>query len=49
MNNLVHFGFWTCAVVYTAIGVVGIFLLSAQPNLASATDGYGLIRVHAQK
>jgi|HubBroStandDraft_2_1064218.scaffolds.fasta_scaffold1216363_1 hypothetical protein len=49
MNNLVPFGFWTCAALYTAIGVVGIFLFSTQPNLANATDGYGLIHVQAQK
>ncbi len=29
MSKLAYFGFWTCAVVYAAIGVVGVFLLSA--------------------
>ena len=49
MNNLASFGFWTCAAVYAAIGVIGIFFLSTQPNIANATDGYGTIRLRAQK
>ncbi len=49
MNNLASFGFWTCAAVYAAIGVIGVFLLSTQPNIANATDGYGTIRLAVQK
>ncbi|MFY9692125.1 MAG: hypothetical protein WBF24_21910 [Xanthobacteraceae bacterium] len=49
MNNLASFGFWTCAAVYAAIGVIGIFFLSSQPNIANATDGYGTISLVAHK
>ena len=49
MNNLASYGFWTCAAVYAAIGVIGVFFLSTQPNIANATDGYGTIRLVASK
>lgn len=49
MNNLASFGFWTCAAVYAAIGVIGVFFLSSQPNIANATDGYGTIHLAARK
>jgi len=49
MSKVACFGFWTCATLYTAIGVIGILFLSTQPNLASPTDGYGTIRLVAQK
>lgn len=49
MKNLASFGFWTCAAVYAAIGVIGVFFLSTQPNIANATDGYGTIRLVAHK
>ena len=43
------YGFWTCAAVYAAIGVIGVFFLSTQPNIANATDGYGTIHVPVRK
>lgn len=49
VNSLTRFGFWTCAAVYTAIGVIGVFFLSTQPNIASPTEGYGTISLLAQK
>jgi hypothetical protein len=49
MSKLASVGFWTCATLYAAIGLAGIFLFSAQPNIASAADGYGVIRIAAQK
>jgi hypothetical protein len=49
MNNLTSFGFWTCAAVYAAIGVIGVFFLSTQPNIANAMDGYGTIHLVARK
>ncbi len=49
MNSLARFGFWTCAAIYTAIGVIGVFLLSAQPNVANSMEGYGTIHPLAQK
>ena len=45
MNNLASYGFWIGAAVYAAIGVFGMFFLSTQPNIATATDGYGTIHV----
>ncbi len=49
MKNLASFGFWTCATVYAAIGLIGVFFLSSQPNIANATDGYGTISLAAHK
>ncbi len=49
MSNLDHFiSFWTCAALYAAAGVIGIFLLGAQPNIADLRDGYA-IGIAAQK
>ena len=49
VNSLTRFGFWTCAAVYAAIGVIGVFFLGTQPNIASSAEGYGTIRLLAQK
>ena len=49
MGKLAYFGFWTGAALYAAIGLIGVVLFSAQPNIASATDGYGTTRIAAQK
>ncbi len=49
MNRLASLGFWTCAAIYVAAGIAGVFFLSTQPNIASATDGYGTIRLVARK
>jgi hypothetical protein len=49
MNSLARLGFWTCAAIYTAIGVIGVFLLSAQPDVANSMEGYGTIHPPAQK
>lgn len=43
------FGFWTCAAVYAAIGVIGVFFFSTQPDSARATGGYGTTSFLAQK
>ena len=48
MRNSSFFGICVGAVLYAAIGVIGLCLLSAQPNLQSATDGYGVFRVAIQ-
>jgi hypothetical protein len=48
MRSFPEFGIWTCAGLYMAIGVIGVFLLGAQPNTVSSTDGYGVIRVTAE-
>jgi hypothetical protein len=34
MGNLSEFGIWTCAALYAAVGVIGIFFLTSQPNIA---------------
>jgi len=49
MKSLVSFGFWTCAAVYAAVGLIGVFFFSSQPNIANATDGYGTISLVAHK
>jgi len=48
MRNSSFFGICVGAVLYAAIGVIGLCLLSTQPNLQSATDGYGVFRVAIQ-
>jgi hypothetical protein len=49
MNRLASLGFWTCAGLYAAIGVVGVFFFSTQPNIANASDGYGTMHQLAPK
>jgi len=49
VRNRTRFGFWACATVYAAIGVIGLFFLSTQSNFAGSTDGYGTIMLVAQK
>jgi hypothetical protein len=41
MRNLAR-GMWTCAALYVAISLLGIFFLSAKPALTTSTDGYGI-------
>jgi hypothetical protein len=41
MHNLAR-GIGTCAAFYVAIGLVGIFFLVSQANVATSTDGYGI-------
>lgn len=43
------FGFWTCAAVYAAAGIVGVFLIAAQPSIAFSSDGYGTLHAMAAK
>ena len=49
MSGIACFGFWTCAAIYAATGLIGLFLIGAQPGIASSSDGYGYgtIRVMA--
>ena len=39
--NRFALGFWTCAVLYAAIGVAGVLLIGAGPGIAFSSDGYG--------
>ena len=41
-------GIWTCATLYVAIGLIGIFLLVTQPSIATSSDGYGIAAIVAQ-
>lgn len=43
MTGFATFGFWTCAAIYAAIGIIGIVLLGAQPSIAYSSDGYGMV------
>ena len=41
MKRVAYLGFLTCAALYAAIGVIGVFLIGAQPSIAYSSDGYG--------
>jgi hypothetical protein len=45
MRHASYFGIWTWAARYAAIGVIGVFFFSTQPNLAGSADGYGATQV----
>jgi hypothetical protein len=49
MSRFAYYGFWACAGVYAAIGIVGIVLLGAQPSIAYSSDGYGTVQPAADK
>jgi len=49
MKSKVAFGFWTCAAIYAAIGIIGVFLIAAQPSIAYSSDGYGTVHAMAAK
>jgi len=49
MRTLAYFSFWTGMALYAAIGLIGVVLFSMQPDIASATDGYGPLHAVAQK
>jgi len=40
-------GIWTCAALYVAIGLIGIFLLAGGPGVATSSDGYGIAAIAA--
>jgi hypothetical protein len=35
-------GIWTCAALYVAIGLIGIFFLTGGPSIATSSEGYGI-------
>lgn len=41
MRNLSR-GIWTCAALYVAIGLIGIFFLTSDPGIATSSEGYGI-------
>lgn len=41
MHNLSR-GIWTCAALYVAIGLIGIFFLIGEPGVVTSSEGYGV-------
>ncbi len=35
-------GVWTCAALYVAIGLIGIFFLAGEASVATSSEGYGI-------
>ncbi len=35
-------GIWTCAALYLALGLIGIFFLTSEPSTATSSEGYGI-------
>ena len=35
-------GIWTCAALYVALGLIGIFFLTSEPSIATSSEGYGI-------
>jgi hypothetical protein len=40
-------GVWTCAALYVAIGLLGIFVLASGPGIATSSEGYGVAAIAA--
>jgi hypothetical protein len=38
-------GIWTCAALYVALGLIGIFFLTSEPSIATSSEGYGIATV----
>jgi hypothetical protein len=38
-------GVWTCAALYVAIGLLGIFFLATGPGVATSSEGYGVAAI----
>ena len=38
-------GIWTCAALYVAIGLIGIFFLTVAPRIATSSEGYGIAAI----
>ncbi len=49
MSRFAYYGFWACAGVYAAIGLIGVVLLGAQPSIAYSNDGYGTLQPAVDK
>ncbi len=48
MRGISPFGLWTCAALYAAAGVFGLFLLTTQPDPIPSGDGYGVVQIGTQ-
>ena len=40
-------GIWTCAALYAAIGLIGIFFLASGPGATTSSEGYGIAAIAA--
>jgi hypothetical protein len=40
-------GIWTCAALYAAIGLIGIFFLASGPGVTTSSEGYGTAAIAA--
>jgi hypothetical protein len=40
-------GIWTCAALYVAVGLIGIFFLTSEPSVATSSEGYGIAVIAA--
>jgi hypothetical protein len=40
-------GIWTCAAVYVAIGLAGIFFFMSERGVATSSEGYGIAAIAA--
>jgi hypothetical protein len=40
-------GIWTCAALYVALGLIGIFFLTSEPGIATSSEGYGIAALAA--
>jgi hypothetical protein len=38
-------GLWTCATLYAAVGLIGIFFVASRPSIATSSDGYGIVAI----
>ena len=38
-------GLWTCATLYAAVGLIGIFFLASRPSIATSSNGYGIVAI----
>jgi hypothetical protein len=40
-------GIWTCAALYVAIGLIGIFVLTSGAGVTTTSEGYGIAAIAA--
>jgi hypothetical protein len=38
-------GIWTCAALYIVLGLIGIFILTGEPSIATSGEGYGIAAI----
>jgi hypothetical protein len=40
-------GIWTCAALYVAIGLIGVYFLTSAPGVNTSSEGYGIAAIAA--